>query len=178
MAQKPRRHKLSKADQLESASVLNKVHRNVGSGAAYMVIDQAEFPKLIPESLREKCENAVIMTSDLTEHHSVMAINLRRWDTRDSAVDQEILAISFVDGQASSEAVFIHHGNWEGRTEKAQTSESCNSACASPVISDFVVLKSLPQKSQGPLSDLEGYSDRRASRAAWDELYRSLDDNA
>jgi len=107
-----------------------------------------------------------------------MAINLRRWDTRDSAVDQEILAISFDDGQASGEAVIIHHGNWAGRTEKVRTSESYKAACASPAISDLLVLKSLPQKSQGPLSDLEGHSDRYASRAAWDELYRSLDDNA
>jgi len=45
MAQKTSRLELSKADQQESASVLNKVHRNVGSRAAYMVIDQTEFPK-------------------------------------------------------------------------------------------------------------------------------------
>lgn len=177
MVQKFSELKLSNEAKKELSEFADRIREKTHLDAAYMVVPHEELPQAIPRELRDKCPTeTVVMTSDVTEDMSVMAINLRRWDPADLAVDQEPLAVAFFQGKVCYRAGIVHHGDWPERTQQAVDSDFEKSYHVPTPISDVLLVSSLPEKEMGPLSDLEGHSDRDASRAAWDYLYAIPDD--
>ena len=82
----------------------------------YKQISQNQLPASIPVSLREKINDAVVMTSGTPQGDVVMVCNLCRVDAKDAALDQQPFAIVFDSHGNSGSGVYLNHGDWHGRT--------------------------------------------------------------
>jgi len=166
----------------QKSELLNLVDRvrtesGIGNrGAGYLVLSKDELPNVIPASLREKCLGAVAMVSDVNSGFTALAINLRRWDSEASAVDQEPFAAGIVGNSTQDVGWFVHHGDWGNRTNIVAESDAWIVARENN-LSDFVILTDSPPSGAGPLSDLEDRSDRAASQRVWKHMYDALSES-
>ena len=64
-------------------------------------------------------DGAVMIAAPTSTGGTYLVFNARRVDTKDRAIDQEPFAIINHSTGPSSAGMFIHHGDWEGRTETA-----------------------------------------------------------
>ena len=88
----------------------------------WRVLSQNQIPSVFPESLRTKIDSALIITADTSTGGSYLVINSLRVDSKANAIDMEPFGLIINSTGASSSAVFLHHGNWDGRTQEAPSS--------------------------------------------------------
>jgi hypothetical protein len=128
--------------------------RKVCSPGTYCVLDRDSIPSVIPEKLKEKCHEAVIMASTC-ETGIVYCINLQRIDQRDKAIDQMPFALVAVPNMAAS-ICLLHHADFQGRT--SHPNDGFWQMLNASGIEGYVQLPESPPNSKGPLSELKGSS--------------------
>ena len=83
----------------------------------YRYVRPDDLPLPIPDDLKRKCNNAVLIASGEVGGSVVYYMaNLNRYDTNSCAIDQEPFGFAIISGEVQASGCFIHHGNWEGRT--------------------------------------------------------------
>ena len=83
----------------------------------WRVVPQAELPTIFPESFRKKVDSALLISAPTSTGGTYLAYSANRIDFRDRAVDIEPFGLIVHSTGASTSAVFLHHGDWEGRSE-------------------------------------------------------------
>ncbi len=83
----------------------------------YRRAEPDEFCGLLPSSLLEKASSVFAMGS-ASPRASVFLANLNRVDTAGSAIDQEPYLVVFDHRTCTASGLFVHHGDWAGRTTK------------------------------------------------------------
>ena len=85
----------------------------------YRVVTASELPTGTPAALKQKSVRVVVMSSgDNANNRSVVVANFIRHDRHGMALDQEPLILVFDHEKQTTTGAFIHHGNWDGRTVK------------------------------------------------------------
>jgi len=105
---RPRYIKLGREEQIEV--------EQLAEAPGWCIIPKEKIPKVFPEDFREKMDSAVIVASGTPAGVTYLMCNARRVDWKDRAIDQEPFGIVVLPAGASTGGMFIHHGDWEGRT--------------------------------------------------------------
>ena len=128
--------------------------RKVCNAGTYRVVGQNDIPSVIPEKLREKCYEAIVLASSC-ETGVVYCINLLRMDQKDKAIDQMPFALVSVPNMAASSCL-LHHAEYEGRSTYPGDEfwENVNASR----IEQYVLPSESPPNDQGPLNELKGSS--------------------
>jgi len=120
----------------------------------YRVLNQDCIPSIIPEGLRGKCCEAVVVASTC-DAGVVICINLQRIDIKDKSIDQMPFALIAVSNMAASSCL-LHHANYEERTTRPD--ESFWQMVDASGIEQYVQIPESPPNKQGPLTELRGSS--------------------
>jgi len=88
-----------------------------GIKEGWRVLHKESLPNAFPPDFREKMDSAVLIAAPTSTGGTYLVFNARRVDTKSKAIDQEPFAIISHSTGPSSSGMFIHHGDWEGRTE-------------------------------------------------------------
>jgi hypothetical protein len=128
------------------------IARDVGSESGYVRLSTGEIPSAIPLSLRSKLTGAMMMWEQSTDGSVYLIFNGVRLDAKDNTLDQEPFGVAVNSSGADSSGVFIHHGDWEGRTVELSTASS--NLLESTSLGQYFPLVHFPDASSGPLSDL------------------------
>jgi hypothetical protein len=80
------------------------------------VVSRESLPSFLPAALREKLDSAVLIVSPSVRGTTTLVCNASRIDFGDRAIDQEPFAVVVYPEGTSSGGVFVHHGEWLGRT--------------------------------------------------------------
>ena len=81
------------------------------------MLSQGSIPTVFPVDFREKLDSGVMIAAPTSSGGTYVVFNALRVDPRDRAVDQEPFAIIVHSTGAAASGMFLHHGDWEGRTE-------------------------------------------------------------
>lgn len=127
----------------------------------YRVIPKEQIPGVFPEPFRVKFDHAVIMGSGDASGKVYLVLNAHRVDLKASAIDHEPFGVVFDNGVPSESGVFIHHGDWSGRTESGVPPQFWDHVAASG-IGNYHPPPSLSPNSSGSLHDLVTTSDLNA----------------
>ena len=128
--------------------------RRVCDTGKYCVLSQASIPSVIPEGLKGKCQEAVVVASTCALG-VVYSINLQRIDAKDKAIDQMPFALVAVPNMAASSCL-LHHADYEGRT--THPDETFWEMVNASGIEQYIHIPESPPNRQGPLSELKGSS--------------------
>ncbi|MFO0905846.1 MAG: hypothetical protein U0939_22755 [Pirellulales bacterium] len=139
------------------------------STPCYRAIRQQEIPSVFPKSFREKMDHAVVMASGTRDGRVVVVINAQRVDEKDKAIDQEPFGVVLHTGNPATSGIYIHHGNWEGRTKQVTIPKFWSHVRASG-IGDFFPPPGLQPGDAGELEKLNGSSNMRAFSSVIDKL--------
>jgi len=120
----------------------------------YKVLNQASIPSIIPEGLKEKCQEAVVVASTC-DTGVVICINLQRVDSKDKAIDQMPFALIASPNMGASSCL-LHHADYDGRT--THPDESFWQMVNASGIEQYVQISESPPNWQGPVSELKGSS--------------------
>lgn len=85
--------------------------------AEWRVLSRSELPSVFPNSFREKLDLALLISAPTSTGGTYLVLSANRFDSKDRAVDIEPLGLIVHSCGPSSWAVFVHHGDWDGRTE-------------------------------------------------------------
>ena len=110
MAPKPSRISLSASQQNEIA--------RYGVMPGFRYLRKESLPSVFPQDLREKMDSAVMIVAPTSTGGVYLVFNARRVDPKDRAIDQEPFVIISHSTGPSFSGMFVHHGDWQGRTEK------------------------------------------------------------
>ena len=80
-------------------------------------ISPSELPSFVPDLLRAKIVSALAITAETSTGGTYLVFSARRFDPRDMAFDNQPAGAMLHMTGASTEAVFIDHGDWPLRTE-------------------------------------------------------------
>ena len=83
----------------------------------WRIIPTSELPSVFPPAFREKIDSALVIATPTSTGGTYLAYTANRVDFKAQAVDIEPLGLIVHSTGPSSSACFLHHGNWEGRTE-------------------------------------------------------------
>ncbi len=83
----------------------------------WRIIPQAELPSFFPEGFRKKIDSALMISTLTSTGGTYLVYSANRIDLKDRAVDIEPAGLILHSTGASTSAVFLHHGAWEGRSE-------------------------------------------------------------
>jgi hypothetical protein len=147
-------------DPVQASRIIQKtyqVHYNPG----YLVVPKQEIPDVISPIFREKCDSAVLMTSTGPNGILILVWNSLRVDEKARAIDQEPFAIARLSTGQMPSGLFLHHGNWHGRTSQDLPPGFWEHIRASG-IGNYFPQNHLPQSSTGSLGDLFGTSHANA----------------
>lgn len=120
----------------------------------YRVLDQASIPSVIPEGLRGKCQEAVVVASTC-DTGVVICINLQRVDTKNKAIDQMPFALVAIPNMAASSCL-LHHADYQGRT--TYPDDNFWQIVNASGIEQYIQSPESPPNKCGPLSELKGSS--------------------
>lgn len=83
----------------------------------WRIIPGRDLPTVFPESFRQKVDSAVVVAAPTSTGGAYLAYSANRVDYRDQKIDIEPFGLIVHSTGASSSGVFLHHGDWDGRTE-------------------------------------------------------------
>ena len=129
-----------------------RIARDIGAQSGYVRLSTGDLPAAIPLSLRSKLTGAMMMWEQSIGGSVYLVFNGVRLDEKDNALDQEPFGIAVNSSGADTSGVFIHHGDWEGRTVQLSTADS--DLLQSTALGEYFPLGDIPQGSNGSLSDL------------------------
>ena len=84
--------------------------------SGWKLLSVAELPSVFAVSLQQKIDSALLIASGSSDGTTYMVFNAFRVDTKAAAIDQEPFGIVFSGSVPEYDGVFIHHGDWTGRT--------------------------------------------------------------
>lgn len=140
----------------------------LGTASGYRWLSSTELPTAVPESLRRKLTSALLMWERTSSGMTQIVCNGVRFDQKAHALDQEPFGVVVHTSGASTGGVFIHHGDWAGRSLPV-TSE-VREVLESTSLGNYFPLGEVPSSSSGPLSDLSQTSHEGAFRAVINHL--------
>lgn len=120
--------------------------------SGYRVVSAASLPSAFPRSFREKIDSAVLIAQPTSTGGIYMAFNNLRIDVNDRTVDQHPFGFFIHTTGIASVGVFVHHGNWIGRT--VQPPPELWTRIANSGIGDYFYSFPPAGKLSGPLADL------------------------
>jgi hypothetical protein len=109
VAIKPNWITLTAQEQAELDSCVGK--------AGWRIVPQSELPSVFPVAFREKLDSALLIASPTSTGGAYLAFSAHRIDFKDKAIDIEPFGLIVHSTGPSPSGVFLHHGNWPGRTE-------------------------------------------------------------
>ena len=84
----------------------------------WRIMPQEQTPKVFRGSFKEKTDSVVAITAQTSTGGSYLVYSANRIDIKDKANDIEPFGLIVHSTGASTWGMFIHHGDWVGRTEK------------------------------------------------------------
>jgi hypothetical protein len=85
----------------------------------WRLLSRDALPSVFPSSFRDKLTGAVLMVSRTVSGTTTVVCNAARVDASAQAIDQEPFAVVVYPVGVSSGGMFLHHGDWPGRTASA-----------------------------------------------------------
>ena len=84
----------------------------------FKVVPHNQLPGVFSDGFRKKIDSAMVISAPTSTGGTYLAISANRIDFKDQAIDVEPFGVIVNSTGTSSSAVFLHHGNWAGRSEK------------------------------------------------------------
>jgi len=131
---------------------------------AYYVVPGSRLSRVLPADYARKIDGSLVMVKRLGSETTLVALNNNRVDRRAWAIDQDLWAVVVHSSGASTGAIRIGHGEWEGRSTPIP--QGFFEAVQRSGIGQYFPLETYPNSTSGPLKDLYGTS----HQAAFDEL--------
>lgn len=85
----------------------------------WRIVPRNELPSVFPPAFLEKIDSAVVIAAPTSTGGTYLVYSANRVDFKDGAIDIEPFGLIVHSTGPSSSGVFLHHGDWEGRTEPA-----------------------------------------------------------
>ena len=82
----------------------------------WRVVPQSELPSVFPKTFRRKIDSALVISTPTSTGGTYLAYSAHRVDYKAGAIDIEPLGLIVHSTGVGSIAVFLHHGQWTGRT--------------------------------------------------------------
>jgi hypothetical protein len=118
----------------------------------WRIVPQVALPMVFPDALRSKVDAALAVTAPTSTGGTYLIFSAIRPDTKEQALDVEPFGLIVDSSGPSSSGVFLHHGEWQGRTKPAPQ-EFWDSVERSGV-GDYFFANPPEGKSAGSLDDL------------------------
>ena len=99
----------------EQIAELGEYERTPG----WRVLSRDALLSVFPARLRSKIDSALAITAETTTGGTYLVFSALRVDSKDRALDMEPFGLIVHSTGPGSTGVFLHHGEWEGRTEPA-----------------------------------------------------------
>jgi hypothetical protein len=133
-----------------------EIARDLDAKSGFRWLSTGEFPTVIPEELRSKLVSTMLMWEQTDSGPIYLIFNGIRLDEKVNALDQEPFGIAVSSSGASTEGVFIHHGEWANRSVPL-TSDAIE-VLESTSLGNYFPLGEVPDISSGSLADLTATS--------------------
>jgi hypothetical protein len=159
MADKPSWRELTPGERDELTA-------GMGSRGWRIVLGE-ELPRVFPESFREKITSAVRIVEPTSTGGQYLAYSAERIDARDGAVDIEPFGVIVHSTGAGPSGVFVHHGDWSGRTRPLPP-DLCT-VIASSEVRNYIGAVPPSGRTEGTLDELP-----LGHRGAFDAVVRRL----
>lgn len=106
-----------KAHWINLTSAQREELTELGRTPGWRLISQIELPTVLPQPLRAKIDSALIITAETSTGGTYQVLSANRVDSKDRQIDVEPFGLIVHSSGASPYGVFLHHGDWEGRSE-------------------------------------------------------------
>ena len=133
-----------------------RIAQGVDAQSGFVWLSTGELPSAIPEELRPKLVSAMLMWEKTDSGPIYLVFNGIRLDPKANALDQEPFGLVVSSSGASTDAVFIHHGNWGNRS--VPITSDVRRVLESTSLGNHFPLGEVPDMSSGSLEDLSGAS--------------------
>lgn len=141
----------------------------ISEEGTWHIVPPSTLSGLIPGDLLNKANSVMVMAS-ASPQGSVFVANINRVDRPASAIDQEPYIAVFNHSMSSTSGGFVHHGNWDGRTDKPEP--DFFTAISASGIDTYYPLKEMPTSGSGLLKELDVDSQ---NKAFWSSLSALMD---
>jgi hypothetical protein len=131
------------------------------------VVQGNGLPTVFPSSLRERIDSALLICDATSTGGNYLAVSAHRIDEKAQAIDIEPFGIIVHSTGSGSAGVFVHHGDWEERTQSLPLEFSGTLAHGS--IGESFLATQLHGLREGTLEQLP-----KAHRGAFDALIREI----
>ncbi len=85
----------------------------------WRLVARAELPSVFPDRFRARIDSAIVVSTPTSTGGVYLAFSANRIDFKDRAIDIEPFGLIVHSSGPSSSGVFLHDGDWPGRTEAA-----------------------------------------------------------
>ena len=109
MAMKPNWFSLSDDQQKELDEIVPT--------SGWRIIRGTDLPTVFADTFRAKVDSAVVVSAPTSTGGTYLAFSANRVDYKDQQIDIEPFGLIVHASGPSSSGVFLHHGDWEGRSE-------------------------------------------------------------
>ncbi len=133
----------------------------------WRIVTRDELPSVFPNTFRERIDSALVIATPTSTGGTYLAYSANRLDWKDRAVDIEPFGLIVHSTGPSSSGVFLHHGDWPGRTE--YPSPNFWEEVSKSGIGDYYHTNPPQGLRQGTLEELP-----RGHRGAFDALVREI----
>src|SRR5579872_3050739 len=100
----------------EQKDEFSAIRDALGSDPRYFVVPQEKIPSVYSPIFREKLDSALIMSSTGPQGTVFLGVNALRVDSKARAIDEEPFGVAILSTGHMESGVFLHHGDWPGRT--------------------------------------------------------------
>lgn len=83
----------------------------------WRLIPQRELPSIFPTTFRQRIDSAIVVSTPTSTGGAYLAFSANRVDFKDRSIDIEPFGLIVNSTGVSSYGVFLHHGDWPGRTQ-------------------------------------------------------------
>ncbi len=83
----------------------------------WRIVPGRDLPEVFPPSFRQKIDSAVVVAAPTSTGGTYIAYSASRVDFSDQSIDIEPFGLIVHSTGPSSSGVFLHHGDWEARTQ-------------------------------------------------------------
>lgn len=83
----------------------------------WRIVPSNQLRRVFPESFRQKIDSAVLLSVPTSTGGVYLAYSANRVDHKSRKIDIELFGLIVHSTGPSSSGVFLHHGDWDGRTE-------------------------------------------------------------
>lgn len=125
---------------------LNSTH------AGWQLLSKSELPRFISPVFAEKTDSFLAITSPTSTGGTYLVCSANRVDSKDMKIDIEPFGLIVNPTGASSWALSVHHGNWDGRSERPP--DEIWGAIEHSGIGDYYLTATPSSKHEGTLDEL------------------------